>query len=619
MQTKQIALILLIMLIGTSLISGSIPFTTSQFINQTTDGNYTTFNLNGYDGLCLVVDGNKISFDNCLNVLVDGNIIGESGQIPFLNIDGNALSVQNSFDFNSDTNTLRTGCVELGDGNSYCASTDFPNLDLSNATTDINLGANNLITQKIGTGFKVTPDEDKAHINFDFDETTIGDYGVNGKSILIEAGTGNDDEGYAPSLYLRGGYGTDSDEYTGNIVSLSQNDFREFAEFQKGIGVTGLLGAYDGVGVGFGYNAPIITNSGSEVIFSYYDNYPVLRYDAYRFGTSGLQLNDNIGIIYGADSDVSTKYNGTFYDTDLGINTWNIRGNVDIFKLKTTLLDKIFTSSADWTLTGGFTISAYTLTRGKNGATAYPTTPITITAGKRYYWRFETGNTISTIPDSYVRVTCGGVTLIDWGIDLNASATSHTYEGIFTANDTNNLVITGVGNTYSSRIKSIELYEIGDGDLFVSGNINANTAYIDGNISANDFITRSNVADFKSETKELDKLNNIDKWKTPDGKINYEEHYAFVNISNQVIKEYKEEKTIKEVCEIKETLDKETNEPKEKEVCGIKEVITQVPIYEIVYTNGLSMETRIASMEKMIWELNEKIKEIKQIINEIKK
>jgi len=83
MQTKQIALILLIMLIGISLISGSIPFTTSQFINQTTDGNYTIFNLNGYDGLCLVVDGNKISFDNCLSVLVDGNIIGESGQIPF--------------------------------------------------------------------------------------------------------------------------------------------------------------------------------------------------------------------------------------------------------------------------------------------------------------------------------------------------------------------------------------------------------------------------------------------------------------------------------------------------------------------------------------------------------
>jgi hypothetical protein len=107
MQTKQIALILLIMLIGTSLISGSIPFTTSQFINQTTDGNYTTFNLNGYDGLCLVVDGNKISFDNCLNVVVDGNIIGEQGQIPFLNSDGNALSVHNGFDFNRDTNTLR--------------------------------------------------------------------------------------------------------------------------------------------------------------------------------------------------------------------------------------------------------------------------------------------------------------------------------------------------------------------------------------------------------------------------------------------------------------------------------------------------------------------------------
>jgi hypothetical protein len=85
-----------------------------------------------------------------LNKLFDANIVGQQGLIPFINFDGNALEVQSGFDFNSDTNTLRTGCVELGDGNYYCASTDFPSPDLSSlvpytgATTDVDLGSNNL-------------------------------------------------------------------------------------------------------------------------------------------------------------------------------------------------------------------------------------------------------------------------------------------------------------------------------------------------------------------------------------------------------------------------------------------------------------------------------------------
>ena len=87
-----------------------------------------------------------------LNKLFDANIVGSQGLIPFINFDGNALEVQSGFDFNSDTNTLRTGCVELGDGNSYCSSSDFPNPDLSGlvpytgATGNVDFGIYNIDT-----------------------------------------------------------------------------------------------------------------------------------------------------------------------------------------------------------------------------------------------------------------------------------------------------------------------------------------------------------------------------------------------------------------------------------------------------------------------------------------
>jgi len=91
-----------------------------------------------------------------LQKLFDANIVGSQGLIPFINFDGNALEVQSGFDFNSDTNTLRTGCIELGDGNYYCASTDFPNPDLSGyvpyqgATNDLNMIDNNIIGKRFG-------------------------------------------------------------------------------------------------------------------------------------------------------------------------------------------------------------------------------------------------------------------------------------------------------------------------------------------------------------------------------------------------------------------------------------------------------------------------------------
>ena len=61
MQTKQLGLILLIALLAISLVTASLPYTTSQFINQTTDLNETNYFNGNFDGQVLFIDGNIIS------------------------------------------------------------------------------------------------------------------------------------------------------------------------------------------------------------------------------------------------------------------------------------------------------------------------------------------------------------------------------------------------------------------------------------------------------------------------------------------------------------------------------------------------------------------------------
>jgi hypothetical protein len=74
--------------------------------------------------------------------VVDGNVSGEPGEVPFVGPDGNQLMVQTGFDFNSDTNTLNvsmlnvdnnifTKCITLSDGNVYCSANDFPSPNLT--------------------------------------------------------------------------------------------------------------------------------------------------------------------------------------------------------------------------------------------------------------------------------------------------------------------------------------------------------------------------------------------------------------------------------------------------------------------------------------------------------
>jgi len=61
LQTKELGLILLIALLAIGLVTASLPYTTSQFIDQTTDLNYEQFKLGVFDGNLIIVDGNLLS------------------------------------------------------------------------------------------------------------------------------------------------------------------------------------------------------------------------------------------------------------------------------------------------------------------------------------------------------------------------------------------------------------------------------------------------------------------------------------------------------------------------------------------------------------------------------
>jgi len=154
--------------------------------------------------------------------------------------------------------------------------------------------------------------------------------------------------------------------------------------------------------------------------------------------------------------------------------------------------------------------------------------------------------------------------------------------------------------------------------LDVDGNIKAS-----GNVTASDFITLSKVADISDGESSLEKLSNMESWVDEKGEIQYNEHYAHVELEMKRIIDYRTETETQEVCSkdfqvvgTKEEIHPETGEKmlvdiqEEVEVCETKEVEFQVPIYETYIQDGLSMETRVAEGEKMKWELLEKIKDI---------
>lgn len=111
-------LLLVLLLSSLFLLNGCIeqqvvtpPYSTSQFINKTTDANYQVYKVGGYDGLCIRVDVNKLMFEPCFNIIFDSNVSGVPGRVAFVDNDGNALTTDSGLDYNSQTNTLMVNGV----------------------------------------------------------------------------------------------------------------------------------------------------------------------------------------------------------------------------------------------------------------------------------------------------------------------------------------------------------------------------------------------------------------------------------------------------------------------------------------------------------------------------
>ena len=126
-----------------------------------------------------------------------------------------------------------------------------------------------------------------------------------------------------------------------------------------------------------------------------------------------------------------------------------------------------------------------------------------------------------------------------------------------------------------------------------------------GTVRATDFITTSKVADFSSDERSIDKLNNVDQWVKDDNSLDYDKHYAFISETQTMRTGYSEVLVPYENCD-------------EYKRCTIEYELIQEPIYEDVEIKGLSMETRVAEMEKMIWELHQETQRLQSEINTLK-
>ena len=109
MQTRDIGIVLLIGLLILGVIGAGIPYTTSQFIWQSTDLNYTKFYAGEYDGNGLIIDGNTFTIYDLNDLNNSSNYINE--------IDLNVIWNDNNKDYGTiycpDGNVV-SGCIGSG-------------------------------------------------------------------------------------------------------------------------------------------------------------------------------------------------------------------------------------------------------------------------------------------------------------------------------------------------------------------------------------------------------------------------------------------------------------------------------------------------------------------------
>lgn len=184
---------------------------------------------------------------------------------------------------------------------------------------------------------------------------------------------------------------------------------------------------------------------------------------------------------------------------------------------------------------------------------------------------YTTNATINNFRGIYIKELSGGFITNAYGLYLGKQSRG---------SDTNYQIYSEGGNSY-----------FGDGNMTVNGTI-----------FAVDYVTLSDVPDFKSSVSTLDSYYiNKDLWVDDKGIIQHNKHPAFVSKTEQRVIGYIENKSY---------INTEVDGKIVKQ-----EIISLVPITEKVLIEGLSSERRIVALEKMVDELNEKIKVLEKNIN----
>lgn len=577
MQTDQIGIILLIGLLATSLILTGIPFTTSQFIEQTTDANYILFEQGYYDKLCVTIDGNKLSFQDCLNTIIDLNIIGTQGQIPFLTPDGNTLEV-GGLKFNKDTNTLNTNCIELGDGNTYCSSNDFPNPDLSDyvpysgATTNVDLGANNLTSNNFITNY-VT---ENINIKDSFGALTSGVNNIGIGTLVFPAlTTGSNNIGVGKNLAPL-------------MTTGSNNIFIGTASYPRVTNPT------DNVVIG-------IEALGYQYNKSQANRSVIIGKNASRGGTSNRQVNDSVVIGSNAGVGVGGGNKSVFIGAEAGKNHGSTTGySVGIGYQS---MGKNWSYSSNYGTAIGAN-SLYSITTGNgNVASGYMAGSNITTTEYNTFIGTSAGRYLGTGTTPLTSATNG----VFLGYNTRGSANSQTNEIVIGSNAVGKGSNTAViGNTSTTGLYlpadnyKLFLGTSDDASIYYDGTnlvinpkeVGSGLVYVDGNVSAEGFVTRTSVYD-KSKGSALDKIKDADELVNVDKTIMHESFFGYTPIQ---VTDYSRPVIVTknvESCFFDE---------KDKEFCEIEKVSTTTYPYKRI-EGGVDLGMEIDVLRQAVFEL----------------
>jgi hypothetical protein len=428
-----------------------------------------------------------------LSKLFDANIVGQQGLVPFISVDGNALEVQSGFDFNSDTNTLRTGCVELGDGNSYCASTDFPNPDLSDfvpytgATRNVDLGSNDLVLDgSIGIGddeppYDLTLEESKEFV------VLMRPVVIN--SLTEVAGAGTDLN--AGTYYIRVGQADKLLNGTYGLTKMVEQSITISAGSSININVT----------------TPLFITNGWQV---------------FHVGTEpNMTRPEYTWLVYGGGSQTFTN---NFDGTQGKANGYDyFGGNAKASYISSEnvwLTTELFETGVGRFRYPGRSARATILELGP--------TSTAVTTGDSYFISIGSGGYFARMGMQF-RAGGGSYKRNDLVFEVNPSGVVGSTE-VFRMEYTKNILIP---NDNAELIfgtgRDASIYYDGTNLRVNPKKVGSGVVYVDGNVSAEGFVTRTSVYD-KSKGSALDKIKDSGELVDVKGDIDHSKFYGYTPI-----------------------------------------------------------------------------------------